>query len=328
MLHLSKYIDTAYLFKLKKIWYLVPYYDLGFICRLVIAWLCSIRPSKEKACRIYEQRKNNIIVEWLNRRYGYLIPKNFILTKEDKESEKIFVFWYQGLNDQTPDVVKLSVDSIKRNSNGREVILLTKDNICQWVEIPQYIYRLVDAKIITITHFSDILRLALLYKWGGYWIDATVFLVSPLKDDNFNEFFGSIKIPDYHDGTISAYRWTGFFLRAMKESPAVKASLDIILAYWKDGYKVMIDYFLIDYTFEMIYRKNKEFRRIVDSCPITNAHLYDLEAHLNETLNVDEYLKSVADTNIFKLNWKKPTVREKNGYLTILGQLLKKYRIA
>lgn len=44
------------------------------------------------------------------------------------EPERIFVFWWQG-TDGLPDIVRICINSIKQNSNGREVVMITKDNI-------------------------------------------------------------------------------------------------------------------------------------------------------------------------------------------------------
>ena len=42
--------------------------------------------------------------------------------------------------------------------------------------------------IFSITHFSDIIRMALLSKYGGYWIDSTYLVTSPLTKVNTSFF--------------------------------------------------------------------------------------------------------------------------------------------
>lgn len=218
--------------------------------------------------------------------------------------------------------MRICINSIKQNSNGREVVMITKDNIRQWADVPHYIFDQVSSGAITITHLSDILRVCLLYQHGGYWIDATVFMNAPLNDIDFNPYFGSIKIHDRHTGTISAYRWTGFFLHAVKGSTTMKTFRDILFEFWKTKRGRIIDYLLIDYTFEMLYRKSSDFRKIVDETPYTNEHLYDLVSHLNDVVPVNQFFQSVSDTHIFKLTWRNKFSRKVEGKETLYGQIV------
>ena len=48
--------------------------------------------------------------------------------------------------------------------------------------------------IFSITHFSDIIRMALLSKYGGYWIDSTYLVTSPLTKVNTSFFYFEIKL--------------------------------------------------------------------------------------------------------------------------------------
>lgn len=252
---------------------------------------------------------------------GILYQKPLPPLTHSDEPERIFVFWWQG-TDGLPDIVRICINSIKQNSNGREVVMITKDNIRQWADIPHYIFDQVSSGAITITHLSDILRVCLLYQHGGYWIDATVFMNAPLNDIDFNPFFGSIKIHDRFTGTISEYRWTTFFLFAAKGSEAMKTFREVLLTYFNENRGRIIDYLLIDYTFEMLYRKSSDFRKIVDETPYTNEHLYDLVGHLNDVVPVNQYFQSVSDTHIFKLTWRNKFSRMVEGRDTLYGQLI------
>jgi hypothetical protein len=310
-----------YLASMKKILLLVPHYNIGLTIRMMVAWITSIRWNFKEAGRIYGERKNEIILQWLEKRYGYLVPEAITPPLHSDEPERIFVFWWQG-TDGLPDIVRICINSIKQNSNGREVVMITKDNIRQWADVPHYIFDQVSSGAITITHLSDILRVCLLYQHGGYWIDATVFMNAPLNDIDFNPYFGSIKIHDRHTGTISAYRWTGFFLHAVKGSTTMKTFRDILFEFWKTKRGRIIDYLLIDYTFEMLYRKSPDFRRIVDDTPYTNEYLYELVGHLSDVAPINQYFSSVSDTHIFKLTWRNKFPRKVEGKDTMYGQLI------
>ena len=55
----------------------------------------------------------------------------------------------------------------------REIVLITQDNLFNYVQFPDYILKKWEAGVITNTHFSDLLRLELLIKYGGTWSDET-----------------------------------------------------------------------------------------------------------------------------------------------------------
>lgn len=97
----------------------------------------------------------------------------------------IWVLWWQGL-ELAPVRVKACVDSIKRNAAGRDVIVITKDNVSEYTDLPDYAFRKLAEGEITLTHFSDILRFNLLKLHGGLWMDATLYVVRPLDSPRYS----------------------------------------------------------------------------------------------------------------------------------------------
>ena len=63
---------------------------------------------------------------------------------------------------------------------NRKIILLTKNNLNQYVSLPRCIIKKYNLGIITHTHFSDVVRVALLCEHGGTWIDSTVLLTGEI----------------------------------------------------------------------------------------------------------------------------------------------------
>jgi len=214
----------------------------------------------------------------------------------------IWVFWYQG-EANMPPLVRLCYQSVKRNACGRPVHLLDKDNMLQYADIPDYILEKLRSGIVTMACFSDILRLSLLYRYGGHWLDATLFVNKPLREEGLNPYFQSIKMPALIKGTISDYRWAGFCLYALPGANTMRSFRDVMLAYFKDGHKRIIDYLLIDYTFQMMYERCDDFRQMIDERPRENEHTYALAKVLNEPYS-PQYLEQWKDQQFFKLNWR------------------------
>ena len=130
----------------------------------------------------YKIKKN------LEKRYKKEINEFQSIYKDDKPhntSNKVWVCWFQGL-DNAPAIVKKCYESLKLNLTDREIVLVTIDNMCDYVEFPDYILEKWKTGQITHTHMTDLLRLELLIRYGGMWIDATVLCTNKREE-----------IPDY-----------------------------------------------------------------------------------------------------------------------------------
>lgn len=291
-----------YLLHLRDILYIVLYLSPTVTIPLLIKWIFSFRFNLNYACLVYNKKKHRFILDYLERRYSYLIPANLTVKQTTVKNSPIWVFWYQG-EEHMPQIVKLCVESIKRNSCGRPVRLLDCNNMSDFVHLPDYVYEKFHKGIIKMACFSDIIRLSLLAEYGGLWLDATVFVNKPLMEKGLNPYFESIKMPILEKGTISDYRWSGFCLYAYPGASTMCCFRDIMLAYFRDGHKRIIDYFLIDYTFQMMYEKCEEFKKLIDSRPRENEYVYSLVEVLNSPYQ--PYLWAQwKNQQLFKLSWK------------------------
>lgn len=179
-----------------------------------------------------------------------------------KKSNKVWVCWMQGM-EQAPALVQRCYRSLKENLTDREIVLLTEDNLDQYVKIPEFIMEKLHKGIITRTHFSDILRVELLIQNGGTWIDATVFcsggdIPKYMMED---EFFIFQKLKPGSDGsTINMSSW---FMSAWSNQKFLLATRELLYAYWKKNNR-MIDYFLL-HLFMMIVKDYylEDWKRIV-----------------------------------------------------------------
>jgi len=109
--------------------------------------------------------------------------KNFKCPPQKGETGKIiWQFWWQG-EDSAPPIVKSCLQSVKRFAGDFKVIVVTQNNLSAYIAIPKHIQKKHDAGIISHTHFSDYVRVCLLEKYGGIWIDATVYLTGPIPQD-------------------------------------------------------------------------------------------------------------------------------------------------
>ena len=227
----------------------------------------------------------------------------------------IWFFWMQGV-DAMPKIPALCLKYLHKNANGHSIVVLDRHNIREYANIPDYIFSLLESGSMTRTHFSDILRLALLSEHGGFWVDATMLVVKPLPETIFSEPLFTIK--NWPQGLyVSECRWTGFCLASWKGNVLTSNAYQMLIDYWKNT-DVQVDYFIIDYIFDILYNKSEDVMEAIDKVPYSNERLHDLAPILCNKFDKDAFSELTADTYMFKLSWKKYTeeelLRDKDNY--------------
>lgn len=145
-----------------------------------------------------------------NKHYGYLVDKYVKRERETKKSAPtVWTMWWQG-EEQMPPIVKACIRSMHRHvSKNVKIVLLTKDNYSDYVKIPSYILDKVEKKLITLTHLSDIIRMALLAEHGGMWLDSTLYVTKDIPDDMVTRGFFSTSAA-YQSVHVSKCMWSSF----------------------------------------------------------------------------------------------------------------------
>jgi len=289
-------------------------------------------------------KKHKAVLSYLLKRYKDIIVK-FSNKKPRSESNiepasNIWVCWWDG-EDSMPDIVKVCYKSIRQHSGKHPVILVTKYNFNDYVSFPDYILEKVNSKKMTVTHFSNMLRANLLYKYGGIWMDATILA---LKDISFEDMpFFTLKAPAYKNNSVSMARfagisnistpfryklfspkisrWSGFFLAGSKGSVIFEYMLEILYAYWKD-HNDQIDYVLYDYTIALGYDNIPEMKKLFDGVPCSIMEKFVMEKKMNmeySDKNFAYFLQVPFHKLTWKLNFNKYT---KNNKPTIYGHLI------
>ena len=101
-------------------------------------------------------KKNKIVLERLTNEYQDLIRQYKSIPLESRQSsDKVWMFWWQGEH-KMPELVKVCTESIKENLYDSDIVILTKDNIDEFLSIPDYILDKLNKGIISMAAFSDI----------------------------------------------------------------------------------------------------------------------------------------------------------------------------
>ena len=273
--------------------------------------------------------KDKIVLNYIEKQYGNFISQYTLCSLPPKmqlENLPIWVCWLQG-EENAPKLVKKCISSIRQHANGHEVIILTENNIKEYIDIPEYIIENAQRGILSRTNFSDIVRFALLASYGGMWIDATFFLTQNLPESYFSyPIFSAAKQPEPKDRRnvcISRYRWTTSFIGASEANNKLFCFLRDFLYEYEKREGVFIDYLLIDYLIYVAYKNFEEVNSAINAIPDNNLDFGWLFHVMNKPFD-EEKAKTMFEgkTFAYKLSWKMNWKTSIQGKETFFGNFI------
>lgn len=255
----------------------------------------------------YFNVSNKNILDTLNKEYYYkkykkryknLLTKKEYLKKTDSSTDNVWIFWYQGL-DAAPDLVKKTINSVKYYLKDKNIIILTKDNLDDYVTLPDYIQKKFINGNIPFAHFSDLVRLELLTTKGGLWIDSTVLLSN-------RPFYVDLNIPLFVYKSISLYTKeklptvaSNWLIYSNGNSNILSLTKELLYTYWKRNNYVKV-YSIFHILFKLateVYNEEWDAVSTVSNIP---PHLLQFELRNKFDKDRLEQLKSMSD--VHKLN--------------------------
>lgn len=121
--------------------------------------------------------------------YKEHLEKDIVIRNHNKKNADIpKIIWMFWDSESIPAEVNLFKERIKIDNPEYELNLVTFENLNSYAD--ELVF---DENVeIPIANKSDLIRLALLYKYGGIWLDITTILLKPLswflQIDNINNF--------------------------------------------------------------------------------------------------------------------------------------------
>jgi hypothetical protein len=253
-------------------------------------------------------------------------------SQNDTSTSPIWIMWFQGI-DQAPELVRLLIDNIRRNTSGHPIVLLDEKNYKQYCTIPLSIIQRYESGQITIQAFSDIIRVFLLRERGGLWVDSTLFITKPIPDYVFSLPVFNVKhiSPDYqcYNAVADADLYQSYLIAARPHSITYSFISDCLVKYW-DTHENAIDYFLIFYIAklgrEYVPAVKEEFNAIPDNnklCEILNDYLQYGQPY--SAADESHFLDN--QTWAYKLTWKSAyPITSTSGKPTLYAHILNRLR--
>ncbi len=289
-----------------------------------------------------ELKKINFWHKYLNDNYGCVVDKyvNSELPVNNSEKYKIWVMWWQG-EEVMPEIIRINFDSLRKNSNGHDIVLITQNNYFEYLKIPDFIIEKLSQNIISLTHLSDYIRVALLSKYGGLWLDATVYVNSPLPTEfnlpywtnkwelNPTEYFThNLWIGLWNLSTVPDLLITQFMgiWYSCPNNPLFNCLTDFWLTYWERENQIPYYWTTELFLIGIMYDNLGVVKTMIDEVPINNPQSFKMRCVMNHKFDnriLDEFTK---DTQFFYLSWKVKyfDLESSTGEETFFGYLKRK----
>lgn len=243
------------------------------------------------------------LIEKYKREDYYDIVDNSPLEVDFHNKIPVFACWWQGY-DEAPELVKACLNSVDSNlpDDITEMHLITLENVGMYINLPQWIIDKYTKGAITMAQLSDILRVGLLYRYGGMWIDATYFCAKPFDRNIFlNDSLFTQKLDKaMWKSDVSQGRWAGNFIKGRAGHKLFRFMLNAFYEYWQSQDE-LIDYYLIDYLIDIAYEEFEDVRREIDECEKSEPKVFELLPLLNRKFSEEKWNELKKDTSLFKL---------------------------
>ena len=244
--------------------------------------------------------------------YSLIPPKLF--------ENKVWICWLQG-EESAPDIVKKCIASVRKNCKDFEVIVLTENNISEYVTLPSFVTEKYKKGVISKTHYSDVVRMNLIAQQGGLWVDSTIFMSKPLSKDYFKTDFFSLRNTSNPSHPFMTSYWTTYFFYASHNNIVIKHCATILNEYVKE-YDYFIDYFLMDYAIKKTI-SDLSVEYLMKQLDIIGNNRWLLHQNANKVATEDLISKFKNDPiGIYKLTYKVTYHQSKNGLDTIYKKIV------
>ena len=236
---------------------------------------------------------HKVIMKENLRKYTYVLNRKIVRNvSQNPYPNKIWFYWSDGVKD-APKIVHICLKSIKKYIPNMEIVLVDKNNVKKYVKLPKHILQKYEKKIICEAHFSDIVRVNLLNKYGGLWLDSTIFLTGALPRDIFKAEFFAPSLCDINPKKSPGFKYRSLLLPGVfcnylmyaskPHNYVVECMVAFLNEYWKD--RNWADYFLFYEFTAVAIEEDKKFFDVIVS--MLRNHYYPEQLFLNLNTNLD-----------------------------------------
>ena len=268
---------------------------------------------EELKCNLHTMEARIGVYERLEAQYFPFLSARLPLPppREKHPPHHIWACWLQG-EESAPPLVKVCLARIFERFHGYEKTLITRENMGAYITLDPVVLRKWQDGLLSDNAFANIVRLELLLRYGGVWLDATVY---PTTET----------MPSYlEDAPLFAYsswHWLSgdirpvsvWLLASVPAHPILQTVRDGLVQYWQD-YDALVDYFVFHMFFRMAIARYPDLWRATPRYTNVLPHLMQFE--LAAPYRAQRFAELCALSPFHKLTHKLPVaVREDPGNL-------------
>ena len=234
-----------------------------------------------------------MIYSYIRRRYKSVLDSLPYYNHTHITNNTIYWCWLQGV-ENAPELYLSTLNSIRRNLKDFNLVIITEENMLNYTSFPDYILDKYKRNIIDPTHFSDLIRLELLIKYGGTWIDASVLITDYTEKFYNNDLFF---FQERNPGCVGS----NWFITSEKGSPILRTTQYLLYEYWK--YRDdLYDYYIFHIMLALAAERYKKDLKAIPY--ISNRIPHRLRNTMFGIYNKEVYDKLLRDVSIHKLTVK------------------------
>ncbi|TIS62134.1 MAG: hypothetical protein E5W93_05355 [Mesorhizobium sp.] len=177
----------------------------------------------------------------------------------------IWTLWLQGI-ETAPQIVKACIRSWQRSNPDWTIHILTKESLANF--LPEAMdSNSILSRSLPDASYSDIVRIELLSRYGGVWVDATCYCLQPL-----DEWLDSVMSEGFFafDRPTTTRMLSSWFLAASQSSYIVQEWRRLVYQHWSKRTNDE-DYFWFHHLFGDAYQNDRKFRVSWDRVPKISA---------------------------------------------------------
>ena len=255
---------------------------------------------------MFFKKRSTWLYDKLKRMLSKELSVSYIHTEDrafDTENAPIWICWWTGL-ETAPALVKKCIESTMLNSGSHPVHFIDSTTISKYLDIPTYILNRHQNGQMLTAHFADYIRVCLLEKYGGIWIDATIYTSRLIDENVFKYPFYTIKGEMKPSRYVSDYMWSTFIFAGHPHNSLYVYLKNAFETYWKNESRA-IDYLFFDYIIRIAYDNIPAVKGLIDSVPYNNPHIDDLAAAMNASLPADQFSNVIEKNTLwYKISWR------------------------
>lgn len=206
------------------------------------------------------------MIDWVMRRLRGLRAPQPRDPGPNRLPRTIWMLWLQGW-DEAPELVDACMRTWRRCNPDWELRLLAEDDLPPLIGDDAGM-RTISGKQLPSEALSDVVRLALLLRYGGVWADATTFCLRPLDD-----WLAPLLVSGFFAFTNSSpdRMIASWFLAAEPGNRLLGIWQAYVVAYWRRRARRHTHFWFHGFLYGGAYRENREFRAIWKATPTLSS---------------------------------------------------------